>query len=201
MGIDSINCNYTIDENLSENFNNLNIFINNKSNSDKIKLKNYQFDTEYPLNEIQAIDSLIQKNIKDFSYSVFSITDNQSSKSNESKSNELKDSKSKSSKSDESKSTKSNDSKSSKSEEYNRDDLLFSLEKIIEYFTNIDTNNFGECVSGFELIYNIKKIYKNNNLIIKSVDIILEKVYKNYLFNKDELIKNIHDLYKIITKQ
>ena len=47
----------------------------------------------------------------------------------------------------------------------------------------------------------IKKIHKNNNLIIKSLDIILGKVYKNNLFDKEELIKNFIDLCKIITKQ
>ena len=219
MGIESINNNYTIDENLSDNFNNLNIFINNQHNSDN-KLKNYQFDTEFPINDIQAIDSLIQQKLKDFSYSVFSITDNQtkeynksssktkestksSSKTKESNKSSSKESTKSSSKtnSNTSSKTKKSTKSSSKSEEQNKNDLLFSLEKIIEYFTNIDVNNFGECISGFELIYNLKKIYNNNNLIVKSLDIILGKVYKNKSFDKEELIKNINDLCKIITKQ
>ena len=65
---------------------------------------------------------------------------------------------------------------------------------------NINVNNFGECLSGFELIYSLKKTYKNNNLIIKGIDLILEKVYKNHIFDKGDLIKNIYDLCKIITK-
>ena len=172
MGIDTKENNYTIDENLSENFNNLNIFINNQPNSYS-KQKNYQYETEFPIHEIQAMDSLIQQKIKDFSYSVFSITENQSSKSKE----------------------------SSKSEENKKNDLLFSLEKIVEYFTNIDINNFGKCILGFELIYNLKYIYKKNYLIIKSLDIILGNIYKNDTFDKEELIKNINDLCKIIRKQ
>ena len=206
MGIDSIHNNYnnynnyTIDENLSENFNNLNIFINNNQPISDNKLKNYQFDTEFPINDIQAIDSLIQQKLKDFSYSVISITDNQSKESNKSSKESNKSSNSsKSSKTKES--DKSKESSSIKLEEHNKEDLLFNFEKIIEYFTNIDVNNFGECISGFELIYNLKKIYKNNNLIIKSLDIILSKIYKNHLFDKEELIKDFNDLYKIITKQ
>ena len=199
MGIDSIhnNCNnYTIDENLSENFNNLNIFINNNQPISHNKLKNYQFDTEFPINDILQIDSLIQQKLKDFSYSVISITDNQSKESNKSSNSSKSSSITK--ESDKSKELK--ESSSIKSEEHNKEDLLFNFEKIIEYFTNIDVNNFGECISGFELIYNLKKIYKNNNLIIKSLDIILGKVYKNHLFDKEELIKNFNDLCKIITK-
>jgi hypothetical protein len=220
MGIESVNNNYIIDDKISDN---LNIFINHNNFENKnIKLKNYQYETEFPYNDIQNIDSLIQQKIKDFSFSVVSINDNnnQSKESNsKSSKSDIKSSKSdiKSSKSD-IKSSKSNskssksDSKSSKSDSkssnsdskskvHHKDDLLFSLEKIIEYFIKIDINNFGECLSGFELIYNLKIIYKNNNLIVKSIDIILAKLYKNSSFDKEEFIKNINDLCKIIRKQ
>jgi hypothetical protein len=205
MGIDSIHNNYnnyTIDENLTENFDNLNIFINNNQPIPHNKLKNYQFDTEFPINDILHIDSLIQQKLKDFSYSLISITDNQSKESNKlSNSSKSSSITKESDKSKESKELKeSKESSSIKSEEHNKEDLLFNFEKIIEYFTNIDVNNFGECISGFELIYNLKNIYKNNNLIIKSLDIILGKVYKNHLFDKEELIENFINLCKIIIK-
>ena len=66
---------------------------------------------------------------------------------------------------------------------------------------NINVNNFGECLSGFELIYNLKKTYKKNSLIVKSIEIILEKIYKSNAFDKGYLIKNIYDLCKIIKKE
>jgi len=203
MGIDCIKNNYTIDDNLSDN---LNIFINHNNENKNIKFKNYQYETEFPYNDILNIDSLIQQKIKDFSYSVVSVDNIVQSKisSNLSKTNESKSSNSnetKLTKSDESKSSKYDESESSKSEVYNKDNLLFSLEKIIQYFQKIDVNNFGECLSGFELIYNLKNIYKNNNLIIKSIDIILTKVYNNSFFDKEELFLNINNLYKIIKKQ
>ena len=211
MGIESIHNNYTIDEKLSENLseplNNLNIFINNLHNTHKIKSKNYQYDTEYPIEHIQAMDSLIQEKLYEFTYSIKSTIDNnfvskELSKETKESSKESKESSKESKESSKESNESSKESKeSSKTEEQNKDDLLFRLEKIIEYFTNINVNNFGECLSGFELIYSLKKKYKNNNLIVKSIDIILGKVYKNHSFDKGDFVKNIYDLCKIITKQ
>jgi len=234
MGIESNYNYYTIDENLSETYNNLNIFVNNNKIIESKHYKSFKIenDTEYPINDIQFMDSLIQQKLNDFSYSVKSNADNfivskessniSKESSNESKqtneSNKTKESSNESKQTNESNKTKesSNESKSkeskqtnesnktkesSKTEEQNKEDLLFRLDKITEYFTNINVNNFGECISGFDLIFSLKNTYKNNNLIVKSIDIILEKVYKNYVFDKGELIKNIINLTKIINKQ
>jgi hypothetical protein len=219
MGIDTIQNNYTIEE--------------------SIQSKNYQFDTEYPIEHIQIINSLIQKKLNDFSYSINSNVENnkklskdifksskeeskeKSSKEESKEKSSKEESKEKSSKEESSKEKSSKEEskeksskeeskeKSSKEEseelniinEFNKEDLLFRLEKIIEYFMNINVNNFGECLSGFELIYNLKKTYKKNSLIVKSIEIILEKIYKSNAFDKGYLIKNIYDLCKIIKKE
>jgi len=204
MGIESNLNVYTVDDNLIEPSNKLNIFINNNQNINTKCSKSFEIqnDTEYPIDDIQFMDSLIQQKFNDFSYSLKSTVNNHISSKDSSKDSSKESSKEftkESSKESSKEFTKESSKESSK--EYNKEDLLFNLEKIMEYFTNIDINNFGECLLGFDLIFNLKKSYKNNNLIMKSIDIILEKVYKDKTLDKEDLIKNIINLIKIINKQ
>jgi len=216
MGIESNLNVYTVDDNLIEPSNKLNIFINNNQNINTKCSKSFEIqnDTEYPIDDIQFMDSLIQQKFNDFSYSLKSTVNNHISSKDSSKDSSKESSKEftkESSKESSKEFTKESSKESSKeftkesskesSKEYNKEDLLFNLEKIMEYFTNIDINNFGECLLGFDLIFNLKKSYKNNNLIMKSIDIILEKVYKDKTLDKEDLIKNIINLIKIINKQ
>jgi hypothetical protein len=178
--------------------------------------KNFQIETEYCIEDVKEINELIKKKIikNNISYSLLSsINKSDSDKiilnikddiNNINK--DVKDAK------DDinniNKDEKDNNYDINKEEllfniddnntENDNDELLFKLDELKDYFNSINENNIGQLLYGFEILYNIINNYKKNKIFIDTINVILNKIYKEISFSRDTFLLDINDLIKML---
>jgi hypothetical protein len=194
-----------------------------KNNDDIfIKNKKFQIDTEYCIEDIKKIDTLIKEKIKNnVSYSLISTINNDKndklisdSDNNISKNNKLindndsnidKNNKlindSNIDKKNKLISDSDNDSNIDKKNKVSSDcdELLYKLDELKDYFNSINENNIGQILYGFEILYKIKYNIKKNNKIIDAINVILDKNYKEITFSINNFLYDIDNLINLLS--
>jgi hypothetical protein len=82
-----------------------------------------------------------------------------------------------------------------------KEELLFKLYELKDYFNSINENNIGKLLFGFEILYNIINNYKNNKIFFDAINIILNKIYKEISFSRDTFIFDLNDLIEMLYKK